>query len=901
MKYLKLLLALFCLGILFPVILTAQKSMTVDDLNGWNRISQQAISDDGKWIGCKTEPWTGEATIRLYQANGEEAANYSPAGNFTFSSSSLYFLTTKVPAKALRDSLKLTKTADDKMPMNELIIRHTSGKEETIDSIRSYKLAERADWMAYHTKRKDSTLYVRSLDGNKTFQFPAVKEFGFARKSEILYYISGGDTLGTKAGLYVLNPKKGTPTLIKEGDGIFKQTALNGQGDKIAFLYCTEKDSVYKGLDLWLSENNTSPQLVADRSHPAFPAGWVLSEHGRVRFSENSERLFFGTSPEPQQKDTTVLASERPKVQVWSWDEPVQYTVQSFNKGNDLKKSYQAVYNLSSNQLFQLADEAIPSLQLADDGNAGTALLSTSLPYSVSSMWEGRTRSDYYAVSLETGKRKLIKEGDYARLRLSPKGTYAWWYAETDSSWYTYSLADDKEFRLTTPVTFQAWNEDNDVPDYPSSYGSAGWTADDTYLVLYDRYDIWQFDPKASSRPANLTVNGRTNNLSYRWVQLDKDDKFIDTRKPHILRAQNEVTKGYGFYNANLSSPATPKTLIAGDFMLRTLIKAKDTNAVIYTTETFEQYPELRTSDLSFKKSVQLTDEGKQQEGFNWGTAELVSWISSDGKPLEGVVYKPANFNPGKKYPMIVNFYERNAETLYNYRMPEPHRSTIDYHLYTSNEYIIFNPDVRYTDGYPGESCYNSVMPGIALLIARGYINEKAIGAQGHSWGGYQVAYLATRTNLFAAIESGAPVVNMLSAYGGIRWGSGLNRSFQYEHGQSRIGGTPWSNPLRYMENSPLLTMDKVQTPILIMHNDADGHVPWYQGIEYFVALKRLQKPVWMLNYTGEPHWPMTMPNRIDFQQRMFQFFNHYLRNEPMPKWMSEGVRAVEQEFELGY
>jgi hypothetical protein len=248
-----------------------------------------------------------------------------------------------------------------------------------------------------------------------------------------------------------------------------------------------------------------------------------------------------------------------------------------------------------------------------------------------------------------------------------------------------------------------------------------------------------------------------------------------------------------------------------------------------------------------------------------------------------------------------VNFYERNANTLYNYHMPSPGRSTIDYPFYLSHGFVIFNPDVRFTDGYPGESCYNCVMPGITSLIAKGYVNEKAIGAQGHSWGGYQVAYLATRTHLFAAIESGAPVVNMLSAYGGIRWGSGLNRSMQYEHGQSRIGGNIWEMPLQYIENSPLFNMDKVTTPILIMHNDADGHVPWYQGIEYFIALKRLQKPTWLLNYTGEPHWPTRIANRIDFQKRMFQFFQHYLQGAPMPKWMSEGVPAVDQDFELGY
>jgi dipeptidyl aminopeptidase/acylaminoacyl peptidase len=229
------------------------------------------------------------------------------------------------------------------------------------------------------------------------------------------------------------------------------------------------------------------------------------------------------------------------------------------------------------------------------------------------------------------------------------------------------------------------------------------------------------------------------------------------------------------------------------------------------------------------------------------------------------------------------------------------HRSTIDYHYYTSNGYLVFNPDVWYEDGYPGESAFNCVMPGITALIEKGFVDRDRIGAQGHSWGGYQVAYLATRTDLFAAIESGAPVVNMFSAYGGIRWATGLNRSFQYEHTQSRIGATIWESPLRYLENSPLFTMDKVTTPILIMHNDSDGHVPWYQGIEYFIALRRLNKPVWMLNYTGEPHWPQKMPNKKDFQIRMSQFFNHYLKGEPMPVWMKEGVPAIMKEYDLGY
>ena len=899
MRHLKYLAFVACLGSLSPALAqNASKSLTIDDLVTWQRITDREISDNGKWVACKMEPWEGDATVYLYAAQGQETATFSPADKFAFSASSGYLVVTQTPGKSTVDSLKILKTKEDKMPMNTLVIYSVAGKKETIDSLKTFKLADEADWIAYQRGRKDSTLYVRSLDGSKTFQFPTVTDFQFAKKSGMLYYTSAAEG---EAGIFTLNPEKGSPALIKEGKGVFKQTTFDEKGERLAFLYCADKDSSYKALSLWLSEHNAPAKEIATRGNKAFPAEWVINENGMLQFSKSASRLFFGTSPEPRQKDTTQLAENRPNVQVWSWDEPVQYTVQNYNKEKDLKKSYQAVYNLGNGSIFQLANEELPNIQLGNEGDAALALLSTSRPYSLSSMWGARTRSDYYTVSLDNGERKQIAKADYGRFRLSPQGKYAYWYGETDSCWYTIALAEGKLYRLTTPESFPAWDEENDVPDYPYAHGAAGWTANDQSLLIYDRYDIWKFDPTAATSPINLTVNGRKEKLSYRLEQLDKEARFIDLGKPQLLKGFNETTKGYGFYNARLSAPAAPKTLLAGNYMLRSINKAKNTDDVIYTMETFQQYPDIHYSTLAFKKSVQLTHGDKQQEGFIWGTAELVSWISLDGRPLEGVIYKPANFDPNKKYPMMVNFYERNSETLYNYRMPEPHRSTIDYHLYNSNEYIIFNPDIRYVDGYPGESCYNCLMPGITMMIAKGYIDEKGIGAQGHSWGGYQVAYLATRTNLFSAIESGAPVVNMFSAYGGIRWGSGMARSFQYEHTQSRLGATPWSSPLRYLENSPLFTMDKVQTPILIMHNDADGHVPWYQGIEYFVAMKRLGKPCWLLNYTGEPHWPMHMANRIDFQRRMFQFFNHYLKNQKMPKWMSEGVPAVEQPFELGY
>jgi dipeptidyl aminopeptidase/acylaminoacyl peptidase len=261
---------------------------------------------------------------------------------------------------------------------------------------------------------------------------------------------------------------------------------------------------------------------------------------------------------------------------------------------------------------------------------------------------------------------------------------------------------------------------------------------------------------------------------------------------------------------------------------------------------------------------------------------------------------KPDGFEPTRKYPLIVNFYERSSQKLHEHIAPAPGRSTINYSYYASNGYVIFNPDVVYDIGYPGQSAYNAVVSGTEANAKMGFIDTTRMALQGHSWGGYQIADILTKTGIYACAESGAPVVNMVSANGGIRWGTGLSRMFQYEHTQSRLGATLWERPDLYLKNSPIFNIDKIRTPVLIMHNDEDSAVPWYQGIEFFVAMRRLQKPAWLLNYNGEPHWPVKWQNKLDFNRRLFQFFEHYLKDGPMPVWMKKGVPVVEKGIEDG-
>jgi dipeptidyl aminopeptidase/acylaminoacyl peptidase len=409
-------------------------------------------------------------------------------------------------------------------------------------------------------------------------------------------------------------------------------------------------------------------------------------------------------------------------------------------------------------------------------------------------------------------------------------------------------------------------------------------------------------DPDGEDAPRNVTAAaGRRDSVRFRYVRLDRDAMVIPHDQPIVLSVFDYHTKASGFAETDVRRSTEPRSLMVEDSRFGQPTKASDADVVMFTRESVVEYPNLWTSDSRFGDAQQVSDANPQQSDYLWATVEQLNWRSVSGEPLQGLVYKPEDFDPSKKYPTVVYFYERNSNNLHTNHPPIPHRSVIRPTFYASRGYVVFIPDITYKIGYPGESSMDAVIPGVLALIDRGYVDETNIGVQGHSWGGYQIAFMVTKTNIFKAAAGGAPVANMTSAYGGIRWGSGMSRMFQYEKTQSRLGGTLWEVPMRYIENSPVFWADKVDTPLLMMHNDHDTAVPWEQGIEMFVALRRLGKPAWLVNYNDEPHWPTTYPNKVDWNIRLQQFFDHYLKGEAPPVWLAEGVPAVVKGKTLGY
>lgn len=910
---------------LFSLYATSQKKeLQHADYTLWNTIEHPMLAPNGMMASYTLKKGEKDSFLKVKDVEGTTIFEHerSPKAVFSYDSDFVFF--TIKPWKDSVTAMKSRKVKKKDLPKDSLGILNLSTKELTkIPRVKSFQTPE--EWsghVAYalektkedsKKKEKDSTdtkkdkkakkvskkngyhVVLRNLRTKKEDTLKFVTHYTFAKKGEYFAYTSTGQDKDSDSGVVVINLKTNkADTIYNAEKGSYSQLSFSETGEHLAFVVDTDTTKIQirpNALYHWKKGRSKADVLVDSESAPE---GYLVSSDGKVHFSKDESKLYFGLRKPPVIKDTTLTDEEIVNVEVWTYDEPQLYTVQELQLKNDTVRSYATAIHLKDKKLVPLANSAFPESELGDEGDANIALVRTKTPYELQSQWTGYNDYDYRVINTTSGATETtIKKTE--RLRLSPKAKYAFGYSRKDTTWVTFDTRSGARKALTKNKVF--FNEWHDYPDHPRPYGYAGFTADDKSLVLYDRYDIWEFDPKTGE--GKRLTQGRENNTRYRYLKLDDEERFLDPKSKWLLSTFDESTKNSGFAHYDPKrDKITP--LISGPYRFANAKKAKRSDQLIFTRESFQEFPDIRTTDADFKKMTVLSNANPQQSEYNWGTVELMHWTSLDGKALTGLLVKPENFDPSKKYPLLVNFYERSSDRLHRHRVPRAERSSINYSFYTSRGYVIFNPDVAYRVGYPGESAYNCVIPGVTSLIEKGFIDKDNIGVQGHSWGGYQIAYLVTKTDIFKAAESGAPVPNMISAYGGIRWWTGLSRQFQYEHTQSRIGGTPWEYPARYIENSPIFNIDKINTPLLIMHNDADGHVPWYQGIEFFVSLRRLGKPSWFLNYNGEPHWPLKLQNRTDFNIRMAQFFDYYLKGAPKPVWMDRGVPAIEKGVHQG-
>jgi dipeptidyl aminopeptidase/acylaminoacyl peptidase len=709
----------------------------------------------------------------------------------------------------------------------------------------------------------------------------------FGNSYAYVHSYSYNDTIDS-AALYVFSNNKIKEIFSIQGEIL--QPTFNRYGTKLAFKASGDTGK-YKRHDLYLLDIETNlVNVVADSVSGFLKSYQALDADAKLSFSRDGKKLYYqiGIKSEEPPKDT-LTDDEKYKLDLWSWSDGKLQPQQLLSAKKDVKGLIDVVYRIPENISYVLKDTSAHALSFVNHKNSDYAMLRVQDSYLKEMTWDF-WYYDLYRVDLNTGKKDLMLEKFHGwDAYLSPNGKVLCYFEPVDSNWYAKDLTNNVVTNLTKDIPAKFYRRHHDVAQKIGAAGDLDWTTDESTIILQSQFDLWLISMDGKS-PIRLT-NGKEQDLAYHFARMEKDEYFVDLTKPIYATYVNDVSKSEGLVKIE-KGEVTP--MLSLDAKILNISKAKSSNDVVYQYMTFEHYPDLYLTDLSFDESKKISDANPQQKDYNWGTVEMIKWKDYRGDSIRGLLYKPENFDPTKKYPMIVYFYERYTNNIHYYYRPKTTASIIYATEYVSNGYLVFIPDITYEIGKPAQGAYNSIMSGTDYLVRNNSFSDSSnLGLQGQSWGGYQTAQMVTMTNRFACGMAGAPVSNMFSAYGGMRWGSGLSRTFQYETGQSRIGATIWEKPELYIENSPLFHLPKVETPLLIMHNDGDGAVPWYQGIELFNGLRRLDKPTWLLNYNGDEHNLMKEGNRMDLSIRMRQFFDHYLLDEDAPEWMIEGLPAV--------
>lgn len=825
----------------------------------WSRIGNTEFSYDGNWVIYSNSSDTLPVKHLVNTSTGKETLLYK-ANNPGF------FCNGQWLKYNAGDSLKLMRLKD-----GHTIYWNKSSYIQT---------GVTSPWVSYTSRSNNqSKVVLWNIATNDSIVLNNTVRYTLYNKESAVLYLQDKQLL--------CGPLKGKHTILFNGDisgytfDAKQQTGTFLSGNKL-FAF---------------NLKGTAPQLVLNFDDIQAPPGY------RVMVKE------YEITPGTKQIVLDVMTTQRPAnnnvrpnadaadLELWTWNERISQRKQRRGAyGRTMMDDAKFVYHLDSKKLVQVVPEYSGMLIAPQTPAFDYAFYTDAHPYEYTLDWKYDASVDIYQVNVHTGERELVVKNSKEYPQWSPNGRYALLYYGEKKEWQVWNSTTKQFTGISQSIAYPLFDEDHDNPGVTPSYGLAGWLDGGNTAVLYDRYDLWAVDLSGQRTARCLTGGyGRNHKVALRLLGANYGG-LLNLNAPLLLRSFNEHTKSKGVYKLEPSGNVVALAHNA-DHSVKVLAVSGNGQSFLFSNQSYTQYPDLWFTNNRFQQPRRLTNANPQQQKYQWGSARVFSWTNYEGKPNEGILYLPQNFDSSKRYPVIVDFYEKHSEDLHEYLTPEYSTSTINIPTYVSNGYMVFRPDVHYTIGAPGESVYNAVVSGARALVAQGFADSTHIGVQGHSFSGFEVAYLLTRTSLFACANIGAGVVNFTYNYTFVR-SNGAPGLFKFEVEQYRMGKTLWQDPQGYINNSPIFKADKITTPVVILHNDKDGAVPFTQGLDLFLAMRRLQKPAWLLNYKGQNHTLEESVPQQDWTLRMRQFFDHYLKNAPMPRWMKEGISVDERRID---
>jgi dipeptidyl aminopeptidase/acylaminoacyl peptidase len=894
----------------FAVAVGAQTRPPIqpEDYGQWESLGGAQFSPDGKWLTYTIGRINGESELRIRSLSIDSTRVVPYGSRPAFSPDSKWLAYSIGYSEDERTKLeKAKKPVQNKLGLLEL----GTGKETVLEAIGSFSFPERGSWLLMRgyapqgSKAKGVDLILRDLVTGRDTQFGNIAESAWQDEGSLLAMLVDTERKSGN-GVLLYDPATGVLRTLDSSTSSYKGLSWKEKDDDLAVLR-TREDEGYEDPthDVLAWRNLTGRRSEAktfDHAKVAsFPADMRIVDFRSLEWSDDAAMLFFGIKawekkpekPKRAEKDTTSAggkreeADEPPGVEIWHARDVDIMPEQKVQAQRERQRNFLAVWHLDADRFVQLGNDLTEDVTLVKGQKK--AIGTDGTPYDPDRMF-GPAYEDVYLIDTATGQSTRFKEKLEYGYGPSPAGKY-FLYLENDHYW-VYDLAKGTHTNITkdVPTVFVDLKDDHTVTQKPP-FRYAGWSKDDASILLYDEYDIWEVRPDGS-KATNLT-GAAAERIVNRYTRLDFEERFIDTSKPIYLSQYGEWTKKWGYARLRIGRPI--ERLVFLDKNVGRLVKSKNTEVYGYTVQDFDDSPDLFVGGPNLADARQVTATNPFQSDYAWGHSQLIDFKNRAGQDLQGALFYPANYEPGKKYPMIVYIYEITSNTVHNYSTPSE-RSPYNPAVFTANGYFVLQCDIVYRDRNPGLSAVDCVVPAVEKVLATGMVDRARIGLVGHSWGAYQTSFIVTQTDLFSAAVAGAPLTDLISMYLSIYWNSGGTDARIFEISQGRMEVPPWQALDEYMANSALFNITKLDTPLLVAFGDKDGAVDWHQGVELYNAARREGKPYVMLVYAGENHSLRLKQNQLDYHRRIQAWFGHYLKGDEAPKWISEGLSFLEQE-----
>lgn len=878
-----------------------------DAIKNWPKLGDVSISNDGNYFTIISGGFRN-LTVKVQSTNTNWNKEFKvSSSNFCFSGNSrqLIFMS--------GDTLSFLQIG-------------TEAPISKIPNVNAFKMLDglKGEWLVYQVKNDAKELILINLFTGKEQKFSNVTDYAFSKKANVLLlktevkFNSQNET-----ALYWINLKDGKKLPVWSSKTTSTSSyAFDKDGKQLVFMVQAIKDEEI-GNELWYYQPElTKAELKVNNRSEGITNNMLVS--GRPAFSQNGRWIFFNLELKKEVIPKADL--DAVLIDVWSYKDRILQPQQTIDLEKNQKKTFAAAVDVADSKVIQIEHENEIMVTPPDQVTGDYTIVKDNLDVP----WFKNIES-FYIVSLKQGSRRLIKKCDrgtcnYLNLfSFSPSGRWLTFFDVILKNYFSYDIQSGQIQNISKRIHTSIVN-DYYSGSTPVAVGTVGWLDGDKRQLIYDNYDVWAIAPSGSSAPINLTSSyGLKHHLKFRVISEQNESKVFDSGETIMLTAFNQVNKYNGFFLKAMSEKGDPKLLTFGPYTYYRVesqkphffsfddgmppMKARDVNVWIIKRETAKEAPNYYMT-RDFQAYKQLTDYYPQRN-YNWLTSELINYKQLDGTMSQGILYKPEDFDPHKKYPIIFNYYEALSHRLYEFPSPDNTSGNINIPWFVSRGFLVFTPDIYYHSKNirfqtAGESAYNSIISSAQYLSKLSCVDQKHMGISGHSFGGGETNYLVTHTHLFIAANEAAGDSDPLSAYlslvpfATVNWLENTEKQGTYESGHGSFYGTPWQQPNLFRRNSSVLNADKTTTPLLIMHNKKDNQIQWRQGVEMYLALRRLNKKVWLLQYDNGGHGP-NGKDAVDYTIRLTQFFDYYLKGAPPTLWMTTGVPARLKGIETGY